>query len=189
LAAQQVKSKLRIIAGEWRSRQIIFEDTPELRPTPARVRETLFNWLRQDVIASDCLDLYSGSGALGFEAASRGAKSVVMVESNQKTCRLIRENCTSLLANQIEIIHADVFKFLAGDSRPYNLVFLDPPFAQNVVQQCCQYLEAKGWLMPEAKVYVEVESKLELDDMPKNWTCLKSKKAGEVGYYLFGREL
>ena len=84
-----VKSKLRIIAGDWRSRQLLFEDSPGLRPTPERVRETLFNWLQNDVVASQCLDLYSGSGALGFEAASRGAKSVVMVENNAQACQLI----------------------------------------------------------------------------------------------------
>lgn len=182
-----MKSKLRVIAGEWRSRQIIFEDTPGLRPTPARVRETLFNWLQHDVVASDCLDLFSGSGVLGFEAASRDAKSVVMVESNQQACRLIKENKLKLPANQVDIIQADVFRFLAGDAKPFNLIFLDPPFAHNISQQCCHWLEDKGWLAPDAKIYVEVESNLALDDMPVNWTCLKSKKAGEVGYYLFGR--
>jgi len=182
-----IKNKLRIIAGDWRSRQLVFEDTPGLRPTPARVRETVFNWLQTDVIASQCLDLYSGSGALGFEAASRGAKSVSMVENNPQACRLINENKTKLSAGQIKIIQMDVFKFLAGDASPFNLVFLDPPFAQGIAQQTCQWLEDKGWLAPQAKVYVEVESQLVLDEMPKNWQCLKNKTAGEVGYYLFQR--
>ena len=182
-----MKSKLRIIAGEWRSRQLVFEDTPGLRPTPARVRETVFNWLQKDLISSECLDLFAGSGALGFEAASRGAKTVVMVENNAQACRLINENKDSLSAQQIKIVQSDVFKFLAGDPRPFDLVFLDPPFAKGMVKQTCQWLEDKGWLMPQAKVYVEVESQLALDEMPENWQCLKSKKAGEVGYYLFER--
>ena len=182
-----MKSKLRIIAGDWRSRQLLFEDTPRLRPTPARVRETVFNWLQHDVIASQCLDLFAGSGALGFEAASRGAKSVVMVENNEQACRLIKENTVKLSAQQIKIIQTDVFKFLAGDASPFNLVFLDPPFSKNMVQQTCQWLEDKGWLAPHAKVYVEIESNLVLDGMPINWRTLKSKKAGEVSYSLFER--
>ena len=182
-----MKSKIRIIAGEWRSRQLLFEDTPGLRPTPARVRETLFNWLQQDVIGSRCLDLYAGTGALGFEAASRGAKSVSVVENNAQACRLIKENTVKLTANQIKIIQSDVFRFLAGDASRFDLVFLDPPFGKNMAQQTCQWLEDKGWLVSHAKVYVEVESKLVLEGMPLNWTLLKSKKTGDVGYYLFER--
>ena len=182
-----MKSKIRIIAGEWRSRQLLFEDTPELRPTPARVRETLFNWLQQDVIGSRCLDLYAGSGALGFEAASRGATSVSIVENNAQACRLIKENTVKLAANQIKIIQSDVFRFLAGDASPFDLVFLDPPFGKNMAQQTCHWLEDKGWLVVHAKVYVEVESKIVLEGMPLNWKLLKSKKAGEVAYYLFER--
>jgi len=182
-----MKSKIRIIAGQWRSRQLLFEDAPGLRPTPARVRETLFNWLQQDVIGSRCLDLYAGSGALGFEAASRGAKSVSIVESNAQACRLIKENTVKLTANQIKIIQSDVFRFLAGEASPFDLVFLDPPFGKNMAQQTCQWLEDKGWLVSHAKVYVEVESNLVLEGMPLNWKLLKSKKAGDVAYYLFER--
>lgn len=182
-----MKSKLRIIAGEWRSRQLVFEDTPGLRPTPARVRETVFNWLQKDVMSSHCLDLFAGSGALGFEAASRGARSVLMVENNAQACRLINENKNTLSAQKINIVQSDVFKFLAGDATAFDLVFLDPPFAKGMVQQTCQWLEDKGWLVPQAKIYIEVESQLVLDEMPVNWQCLKSKKAGEVGYYLFER--
>ncbi len=182
-----MENKLRIIAGEWRSRHIIFEDHPGLRPTPARIRETLFNWLQHDIIASQCLDLYAGSGALGFEAASRGASSVIMVENNLQACQLINENKVNLSAQQIKIEQMDVFKFLAGDPKPFNLVFLDPPFKSGQAQQSCHWLEDKNWLAPSAKIYLEVESQLPLDDMPGNWQYLHSKKAGEVGYYLFQR--
>ncbi len=184
-----MKNKLRIIAGEWRSRQIVFEDSPGLRPTPARIRETLFNWLQHDIVSSHCLDLFAGTGALGFEAVSRGAKSAVMIEKNAQSCRLIKENTVKLSTNQIKINQTDVFKFLAGNSKPFNLVFLDPPFAQNLAQQTCHWLEDKGWLTVDAKMYVEVECQLELDEMPNNWKLLKSNRAGEVGYYLFGRDL
>ena len=182
-----MKNKLRIIAGDWRSRQLRFADLPGLRPTPARVRETLFNWLQNAVVGSRCLDLYAGSGALGFEAASRGAKVVVQVESSALACRHLKENAQALSANQIKIVNQDVFRFLAGDAEPYDLVFLDPPFAKNLALQTCQWLEDKGWLATYARVYVEVESCLKLDGLPVNWTLLKSKIAGEVGYHLFER--
>ena len=182
-----MKNKLRIIAGDWRSRQLVFEDLPELRPTPTRIRESLFNWLQHDVLASQCLDLYAGSGALGFEAASRGGNAVVMVENNPKACRLIKENTFKLKTEKIKVVQSDVFKFLAGDSITFDLVFLDPPFNKGLAQQTCHWLEDKKWLKPTAKIYVEVESQLILDDMPTNWQCLKSKKSGEVGYYLFER--
>ncbi|MCK4841655.1 MAG: 16S rRNA (guanine(966)-N(2))-methyltransferase RsmD [Methylococcales bacterium] len=183
-----MQSKLRIIAGEWRSRQLIFEDTPGLRPTPARVRETVFNWLQKDVASSQCLDLYAGSGALGFEAASRGAKSVLMVENHPQACRLIKQNTDKLATDKIKIIQGDVFKFLAGDASAFDLIFLDPPFGKGLAQQTCHWLEDKNWLTSQAKIYVEVESDLNLDDMPVNWQLLKSKKSGEVGYYLFERK-
>lgn len=182
-----MENKLKIIAGEWRSRQLTFVDASGLRPTPARVRETLFNWLQHEIIASKCLDLYAGSGSLGFEAASRGAKSVVMVEKNPQTCRLIKENIVKLSADQITIKQTDVFKFLSEDSTQFNIIFLDPPFKKDLVHQSCHWLEDKNWLAPAAKIYVEVENRLLLNNMPSNWLCLKNKKAGEVGYYLFGR--
>lgn len=182
-----MKNKLAIIAGEWRSRQLIFEDSPGLRPTSARFRETLFNWLQNDIISSQCLDLYAGSGALGFEAASRGAKSVVMVENNLQTCRLIKENIVKLSAQQIKIIREDAFKFLAGDPTQFNLVFLDPPFTKDLLIESCQWLEDNNWLTSSAKIYIEVESELSLNNIPANWHCLKNKNAGNVGYYLFER--
>ena len=184
-----MKNKLNIIAGEWRSRQLHFEDAPGLRPTSTRTRETLFNWLQHDVIASRCLDLYAGSGALGFEAASRGAKSVLMVENNPLACRSIKENTVKLSASQIKIVQQDVFKFLAGDSTPFDLVFLDPPFSKGLAQQSCHWLEDKGWLSASAKIYLEVEKTLMLDDMPSDWHCLKDKKAGDVKYFLFERKV
>jgi len=156
-----------------------------LRPTPARLRETLFNWLQKDITESDCLDLYAGSGALGFEAASRGARQVTMVDNNPQTCRLIKRNANKLSADQITLKQMDVFQFLAGDSTPYDLVFLDPPFFKGLCQQTCHWLEDKGWLAKTAKIYVEVESQLILDNIPKHWQQIKAKKAGEVGCYLF----
>jgi 16S rRNA (guanine966-N2)-methyltransferase len=182
-----VPNKLRIIAGNWRSRTITFVDTPGLRPTPARVRETVFNWLRNDIIGSRCLDLFAGSGALGFEAASRGAKLVIQVENNALACRALKENAISLTADQIKIVQSDVFRYLAGDADVFDVVFIDPPFAMSLAIQTCQWLEKKGWLGKHAKIYVETESTLKLDGLPENWRQLKSKVAGGVGYHLFER--
>jgi 16S rRNA (guanine966-N2)-methyltransferase len=182
-----VESRLRIIGGIWRSRQIKFNDTPGLRPTPSRVRETLFNWLQVDVVNSCCLDLYAGSGALGFEAASRGAKSVVQVENNLKACQKIQENITALAANQITLVTNDVVRFLQSQAEKYDLVFLDPPFGQNLIAPNCRLLEQSGCLADYAKIYIEAEKQLHLADIPSNWQLLKSQTAGEVGFYLFQR--
>lgn len=182
-----MKNKLRIIGGDWRSRQISFDDAEGLRPTPARVRETLFNWLQNDIIGSCCLDLYAGSGALSFEAASRGAKKVVQVEQNPVVCRQLSANAHVLKASQIRLFKSEVFRFLAGNSEAFNLVFIDPPFNKNLAVQTCQWLEDKDWLAQQAKIYLEVEHKLSLDGIPENWQILKSKNAGEVDYYLFQR--
>lgn len=182
-----MQNKLRIIGGEWRSRQIRFVDAPGLRPTPARVRETLFNWLHYDITGSRCLDLFAGSGALGFEAASRGARAVVQVENNPLACRALKENAVALGARQIKLVQMDVLRYLAGDAEPFDLVFLDPPFAKALAVQTCQWLEDKGWLNSGAKIYVEAESELKLEGLPENWQLLKSKAAGEVAYRLFQR--
>lgn len=180
-------NKLRIVAGEWRSRPLLFKDVLGLRPTPARIRETIFNWLQQKVVGSHCLDLYAGSGALGFEAASRGANMVVLVEQNATACQWINHNKNKLSAPQINSVRSEVFQFLASAAQPFDLVFLDPPFAKGLAQQTCHWLEDKDWLAPQAKVYIEVEKSLVLDAMPDNWRCLKNKQAGQVAYYLFGR--
>jgi 16S rRNA (guanine966-N2)-methyltransferase len=180
-----MKNKLRIIAGNWRSRQIIFDNIEGLRPTPARVRETLFNWLQDDIIGSRCLDLYAGSGVLSFEAASRGAKQVVQVEQNLKVCRQLRTNAVNLNATQVNLIQSDVLRFLSSDSQIFNLAFIDPPFHKNLAIQSCQWLEDKGWLAIGAKINLEVEHKLSLTGIPENWQLLKAKSAGEVDYYLF----
>ncbi|MDO9139772.1 MAG: 16S rRNA (guanine(966)-N(2))-methyltransferase RsmD [Methylobacter sp.] len=182
-----MKNKLRIIGGDWRSRQLSFVDAPGLRPTPARVRETLFNWLQYEIVGKRCLDLYAGSGALGFEAASRGAKSVVQVENNVHACRSLKDNALALSATQITAVQSDVFRYLAGQAQVFDVVFLDPPFGLDLVVQTCQLLEQNGWLAKQAKIYVETELHFDFSGMPENWRPLKSKNAGEVAYHLFGR--
>ncbi|MDO9106113.1 MAG: 16S rRNA (guanine(966)-N(2))-methyltransferase RsmD [Methylovulum sp.] len=182
-----MQNKLRIIGGDWRSRQIQVADVPGLRPTPARVRETVFNWLQYDIIGSRCLDCYAGSGALGFEAASRGASSIVQIDNNPVACRVLKANAVALGATQVKLVQADVFRYLAGDAETFDIVFLDPPFAMGLAAQSCAWLEDKGWLGPGAKIYLETESGLTLAGIPDNWQLLKRKTAGEVTYQLFGR--
>ncbi len=189
-----MQNKLNIIGGNWRSRKISFEDADGLRPTPARVRETLFNWLQYDILGSHCLDLYAGSGALSFEAASRGAKSVIQVENNPIACRSLKTNALSLGAEQVKIVQSDVFRYLASDAQAFDIVFIDPPFNLNLAAQTCQWLEDKGWLASYAKIYVETERTnvdtqgvFQLQEIPENWRLLKQKTAGEVMYHLFER--
>jgi 16S rRNA (guanine966-N2)-methyltransferase len=183
-----VKNKLRIIGGDWRSRQLSFVDAPGLRPTPARVRETLFNWLQYEIVGKQCLDLYAGSGALGFEAASRGAKSVIQVESNAQACRHLRDNALVLSASdRIKVVQSDVLRYLDGNPEAFDVAFLDPPFGQSLAIQTCRQLEQNGWLAKHAKIYVETERHFDFAGMPENWRQLKSKSAGEVGYHLFER--
>lgn len=182
-----MSNKVRIIGGLWRGRNLPFPDVQGLRPTPARVRETVFNWLQYDVIASRCLDLYAGSGALGMEAASRRAKQVVLVESHAQVCRQLKQNTELVAANQVKIVQQDVFRYLAGNAETFDLVFLDPPFSQAYAVQTANWLEDKLWLANHAKIYIEVECQLKLTGLPENWTLLKHKTAGEVAYYLFER--
>ena len=182
-----MSNQLRIIGGEWRSRQIRFDDAPGLRPTPSRVRETLFNWLQADISNSRCLDLFSGSGALGFEAASRGAKRVVQVENNPKTCQKLKANIAVFKAQQIEVVQMDVQQFIKNCTESFDLIFLDPPFAQGLLHPICQQIAATALLAPYGKIYLEAERSLTLDDLPDAWQLLKHKLAGDVSYNLFQR--
>src|SRR4051812_25142160 len=158
------KNQVRIIGGEWRSRLIAFPARTDLRPTPDRVRETLFNWLGQDLSGKTCLDLFAGSGALGFEAASRGAARVVMVESDPVASRALQENVARLKADAIELKRADALEFLRADSECYDVVFLDPPFRANCLEQVLPMVTKR--LKPSALVHVEAPAAPKL---PSGW--------------------
>jgi len=183
-----VKNELRIVGGHWRGRKLRFPSSEGLRPTPDRVRETLFNWLQQDLTGLSCLDLYSGSGALGFEAASRGAASVVAVERNREVCAELRRNCELLDARQVRVVQRDVMSFLRDPAHPYDVVFADPPFHQDLVIPCCCQLEEGGWLRANAFIYIEAEKELKLEGLPESWVAYRSRQAGVVGYHLFRRD-
>lgn len=179
--------RLRIIGGRWRGRRLRFPDAPGLRPTPDRVRETLFNWLAPLIDGARCLDLFAGSGALGLEALSRGAGEVVFVERDRRVVQTLRENLKALGATA-EVHQADALSWLAHKvPAPFDIVFLDPPFGQELLAPVCERLEQYGWLRPAARVYLEAEQDWKLQVL-KNWTMLREKRAGHVAYRLVSWE-
>lgn len=182
----QPGGEVRVIAGEWRSRRIAFPELPGLRPTPDRVRETLFNWLGHDLEGFRCLDLYAGSGALGFEAHSRGASQVIMVENNPVVVRALEANATRFSASRLKIVRADALEFLrrsanggaVGETR-FDVVFIDPPFDQGVPDEVLSLLPpllATGGL-----VYMEAGVQAVV---PQSWKTEKQGKAGQVHFQL-----
>lgn len=189
MPSKSKSGQIRIIGGAWRGRKLRFSTYAGLRPTPDRVRETLFSWLQPVILNARCLDLFSGSGALGFEASSRGAAQVVMVERNLQACREIRIQLEILAARGVEVITADSLAYLRGSARDFDIVFLDPPFDSGLLEPCCQYLESSGWLVPGAYIYLEARGRNSLPSLPSNWNLLRSKQAGEVGYYLARKDL
>ena len=175
---------VRIIGGAWRRRLLKFPDSEGLRPTPDRVRETLFNWLGQELDGWHCLDLFAGSGALGFEAASRGAARVVMVEESPRVLAALRENA-EILQNprEVEIIRRDALQYLTSSKAKFDLIFLDPPYKKGWIPRLEPLLP--GVLNEDAAVYVEAENKIEsLGD----WRTVRQGKAGEVHFHLLRRQ-
>ncbi len=168
-------NRVRIIGGEWRRRLIRFPGVADLRPTPDRVRETLFNWLGQDLTGKNCLDLFAGSGALGFEAASRGARQVVMVERDAQIFRALQTTHTMLVAAQVELIQADALAFLRSDARRYDVVFLDPPYHLNLLPRLLPLLPSR--LDGDSRVYLESDR---LAELPDGYEVLRQSRAGRV---------
>ena len=174
------KGQVRIIAGQWRGRKLPIPEIEGLRPTPDRIRETLFNWLSSVIVDADCLDLYCGSGALGFEAASRGANRVSMVDLDSLVISQLNSNQKILEADSIDVHQADVLKFLNGTSTGNDIVMIDPPFKQGLVEPTIAKLEANGWLKFNSYIYIETEANLVELTTPKTWVLHREKKAGEV---------
>ncbi len=175
---------LRIIGGQWRGRKLRFADGEGLRPTTDRVRETLFNWLQPVIGGARCLDLFSGSGALGLEALSRGADKVIFIERNPKAITALKENLKLLQAGNTEVHQGDALAWLRGASSTFDVVFLDPPFRQELLAPALKLLADGGWVAEGARVYIETESELGEPELPPGWELLRSKKAGQVAYYL-----
>lgn len=179
-------NQVRIIAGQWRGRKLAFPDAGGLRPTSDRMRETLFNWLQPVLPGASCLDLFAGSGALGFEAASRGAAKVVMLDSARDVVGALQENAKLLSASMVQVCQQDAASYLAVEPRPFDVVFLDPPFdSPELMLHSLECLSAPGWLAPGAWVYVETPSTAAEPVVPPNWSLEKQKKAGQVAYRLY----
>lgn len=180
--------EVRIIGGKWRSRKLRFPATTGLRPTPDRVRETLFNWLAPHIVDANCLDLFAGSGALGLEALSRGASSVTFVDQSKQIVTYLNQQLEILGAKNGNVYCAK-FPLSAKQihQQNFNIIFLDPPFHQNLIKPCCEWLEEQNLLAPNSLIYIEAETDLTPLPTPHNWEVLRSKIAGQVTYHLLQR--
>jgi len=184
VAKRPVTNQLRIIGGRWRGRRLNFPTLDGLRPTPDRVRETLFNWLAPVVEGARCLDLFAGSGALGIEALSRGAQEVVFVEQHPHIVRCLQENLLKLGVTASQVKQDDVFTWLSRRAERFDIVMIDPPFNQGLLSPACVALEEYGWLASKAFVYLETEKTLQHLALPTAWSVYREKAAGQVIYRL-----
>lgn len=177
--------RLRIVAGKWRSRLLPIAEVDGLRPTSERIRETLFNWLAPTLAGSKCLDLFAGSGALGLEALSRGAQSVLFVERSPVAIATLKNSLQTLATDHASVLNADALEYLHDTpATSFDLVFLDPPFAADLGQDLCRLLAGDGWLAPGANVYLEQDRDQARPDLPDGWRILKEKTTGNVRYSL-----
>lgn len=181
-------NELRIIAGSWRGRRLTFPDLPGLRPTPDRVRETLFNWLQTAIPGARCLDLFAGSGALGLEALSRGAGDLVLVERAQAAADALREHCRALGADRVTVVTSDALHWLATNPAPFDIVFLDPPFDSELLTQVVALMEDKNLLKAGGLIYFETSRDLDPAQLPDSWEPIRHKQAGQVHYGLLARK-
>jgi len=184
MSGKTMPGAVRIIAGQWRGRKLPVPDVDGLRPTPNRIRETLFNWLQAYVEGASCLDVSAGTGSLCFEALSRGAKSAVMVEASHKAVSRLRENLAMLDCANAKVIESSALAYLQGQVSAFDIIFLDPPFKSDLVNQCFALINERGWLNPGGLLYIEAPAKKKLPDLPENWSLHRSKSSGEVGYHL-----
>jgi 16S rRNA (guanine966-N2)-methyltransferase len=182
-------NRVRLIGGEHRGRWLRFPDAPGLRPTADRVRETLFNWLQAELPGARCLDLFAGSGALGLEALSRGAGFVLLVEQSRSAAERLREHLASLGAGaRAAVRQTEALRLLAQPpDAPYDLVFLDPPFAAGLLPRTVRALEAQGWLAARASIYLEQDAAHPWPELPANWTLHREGRAGQAAYRLMKR--
>ncbi|WP_397450469.1 16S rRNA (guanine(966)-N(2))-methyltransferase RsmD [Pseudomonas sp. NA-150] len=182
--------QLRIIGGQWRSRRLTFPDAPGLRPTPDRVRETLFNWLAPTIEGARVLDLFAGSGALYLEALSRGADKALALDSSAAAITSLKQNLTALDCINGQVLHTDALRYLENQpGEAFDVVFLDPPFHQGLLASACALLETRGWLADEAWIYTESEMQPSTTGLPGSWRLHREKKAGQVYYALWQRSV
>uniref|UniRef100_UPI0004CEB7A0 16S rRNA (guanine(966)-N(2))-methyltransferase n=1 Tax=Yersinia pestis TaxID=632 RepID=UPI0004CEB7A0 len=168
-ASPQSAGQIRIIGGKWRGRKLPVPDSPGLRPTTDRVRETLFNWLAPMIQGARCLDCFAGSGALGLEALSRYASETTLLEADRQVAKQLSDNLTLLKAENGQVVNTNSLQWLAQPGQPFNLVFLDPPFRKGLLAETINLLEQFNWLAADAWIYVEAEAESAVADVPANW--------------------
>ncbi len=178
-----MKNSVRIIGGMFRGKKLQFPQSEHLRPTPDRVRETLFNWLMPSIRHAVCLDAFAGSGALGFEAISRGAEKVILIEQAPEVFDYLKKSAASFATGNIEVYKNSALDYMKKTTQRFDIVFLDPPFAADYLEGCLQFLSKSPVLNPSGIVYIESPTELQLD--PNVWTELRLKKAGQVVYGLY----
>jgi 16S rRNA (guanine966-N2)-methyltransferase len=177
--------RLRIVGGQWRGRVLRVVEGEGLRPTPDRVRETLFNWLQAWTPGARCLDLFAGTGALCLEALSRGASRVVMVERAHHVAENLRANVRTLAADDAQVVETDAESFLHGPVEAFDIIFVDPPFAHpELIERCLTLIAQRGWIHPGGWVYIEAHADRGAPVLPAGWELHRSKIAGQVGYHL-----
>ncbi len=181
------RAGVRIIGGTHRGRRLKVPAGVEVRPTADRIRETLFNWLAPRLVGARCLDLFAGSGALGLEAASRGAGEVVLVEQAPKVAQMLEEHIQLLGLEHVKLHRAEALNWLDQGGEPFDLVFLDPPFRALLLPALFSRLSAKHWLSPGALLYFELPVHGELPALPPSWSLYRDQRAGQVRYGLIQR--
>ncbi|MEC5343417.1 16S rRNA (guanine(966)-N(2))-methyltransferase [Brenneria populi] len=186
--ASSAAGQIRIIGGQWRGRKLPVPNSPGLRPTTDRVRETLFNWLAPVIQQSRCLDCFAGSGALGLEALSRHAAHATLLERERSVAQQLTQNLALLRAENARVVNADALQWLAQAGEPFDVVFLDPPFRKDLLNNALSLLERQGWLAPDAWIYVETEVENAQLVIPDGWQLHREKIAGQVAYRLYLRQ-
>ncbi len=176
-------NQFRIIGGEWRGRKLKFPDVAEIRPTPDRVRETLFNWLQPHILGARCLDLFAGSGAVGLEALSRGAATVTFVEQDRHVAEAIRQHLQLLNGNGT-VVEQEALGYLKRESAAYDLLFLDPPFGKGLIAKVSRLLEDQEMIHADTLIYLESEQPVTAEALPDGFRVEREKRAGQVWYGL-----
>jgi len=179
--------QIRIIGGQWRGRKLPVPDSPGLRPTTDRVRETLFNWLAPSMVNARCLDCFAGSGALGLEALSRYAGASTLIEMERGVAQQLQQNLATLKAANANVVNTNTLTFLNQTGTPHDIVFVDPPFRKGLLDDTLRLLEVNGWLADDALIYVESEVENGLPQVPVHWDLHREKVAGQVAYRLYHR--
>ncbi|ALB64451.1 Methyltransferase [Cronobacter condimenti 1330] len=180
--------QIRIIGGQWRGRKLPVPDSPGLRPTTDRVRETLFNWLAPYMVGARCLDCFAGSGALGLEALSRYAAGATLLEMERGVAQQLQKNLATLKSSAAKVVNTNTLNYLNQNGEPHDIVFVDPPFRKGLLEETLHLLETRGWLAPQALIYVESEVENGLPPVPDHWQLHREKVAGQVAYRLYLRE-